>query len=256
MTSFTTLEKIPGTEEPLITGHFVDLGTEVYKDEAIIGAIKKFRESDEEMKKKFKVPFMVMDLAAPGDVKLEGAEYPPEDADDSLVSEDYELNPNVKLLIPASQIVDISTLKSGTMGGNMMVKCNQMLPAYRWFQAANLLLKHEDLKTRVVPFPMDHDQGTTYHMLPVSPSEFELYQQMLDFGVKNEGLEKGFKTSARFSYQLLGNRGIKELNEQQVDSLIAHVWVGQNGGKCQGILFHRAARSDFEDLGESHFIYY
>lgn len=256
MTSFNTLEKIPGTEEPLVTGLFVDLGAELHKEDVVIDAVKKMRNSSDDMKLKFKVPYMVMDLAAPKDVQIEGAEYPPDDADDSLVSEDYELNPNVKLLVPANQIVDISCLKSGVLGGNMMVKCNQMLPAYRWFQAANLMLNHEGLKTRVVPFPMDHDQGTTYHMLPVSPSEFELYQQMLDFGVTNEGVENGFKTAARFSYELLGNRGIKELTEEQVDKLLAHVWVGHNGGKCEGILFHRGARSDFEDLKDTHFIYY
>lgn len=256
MSSFTTLEKIPGTEDPLITGLFVDLGAELHKEEAVIAAVKKFRDSSDDLKKTFKVPFMVMDLAAPDDVKIEGAEYPPADADDSLVSEDYELNPNVKVLVPAKQIVDISALRGGAMGGNMIVKCNQLFPAYRWFQAANLLLNHESLKTRVIPFPMDHDQGTTYHMLPVSPSEFELYQQMLEFGIQNEGLEKGFKTSAKFSYELIRNRGIKELTEEQVDRLLAHVWLGNNGGKAEGILFHRAARSDFEELKNTHFIYY
>lgn len=254
MASFKTCET-NAKDEPLISGIFVDLGAELDKEAVIINSVKKMRESDEKLKHTFKTPFIVMDLGAPDDVKIEGdASYPPEDADDSLVSEDYSLNPNVKLLVPATQVVDLAGISG--MAGTKTVKCNQMIPAYRWFQAANLLLAHAGLKTRVTPFPLEHDQGVTYHMLPVEPQEFQLYQQILDFGVKEQGMEKGFSTAAKFSYEILGKRGIKEMTEEQVDAALVHVMLGQNDGKCEGILFHRAARSDFEDLANTHFIYY
>ena len=107
-----------------------------------------------------------------------------------------------------------------------------------------------------MPFPLDHDKGTTYHMLPVTPPEFELYQQMLEFGNTNEGIVKGFETAARFSYELLLKRGIKEISAQEVDKLIAHIMVGHNNGKVSGLLLHRAGKSDVEDLRTSHFVYY
>lgn len=259
MASFNTVDKLGDENQtPLVSGIFVDLGAELYKDEAIIKAVRAFTNSNDDLKKTFRPPFLVMDLAAPEDVPIEGeASYPPSDADDSLVSDDYELNPNVKLLVPAKQVVDISNIGAGTtLGANMRIKVNQMIPAYRWFQAANLLLQYEGLKTRVVPFPLDHDQGTTYHMLPVSPSEFQLSQELLDHSVNQLGLQKGFETAAKFTYELLGKRGITELNEQQVDKLLIHVMLGNNEGVCQGVLFHRAAKSDFEEVRKSHFIYY
>lgn len=254
MATFKTLEK-NGSDEPLIEGLFVDLGAELDKEKTIIGAIKKMRESSEDMKNKFKTPFIVMDLAAPKDVGIEGeASYPSDDADDSLVSEDYSLNPNVKLLIPATQVVDLAGIAG--LAGTKTVKCNQMIPAYRWFQSANLLLAHAGLKTRVTPFPLEHEKGVTYHMLPVEPQEFQLYQQILEYGTREQGLEAGFATAAKFSYEILGKRGIKEMTEEQVDAALVHVVLGQNDGKCQGILFHRAARSDFEELAKTHFVFY
>ena len=240
--------------EPLIEGLYVDVGKEYEKEEPITRAIRGMQDRDPN----FKAPFLVMDLALPEDVKLSEsseAKYAGDDADDSAVSDDYELNPCVKLLVPCSQIVDLSK-SSGVAGSTKVAKCNQMIPAFRWFQAANLLLHHQDLPGRVIPFPLDHDEGTTYHMLPVSRHEFGLYQQILEFGTTNQGVEKGFATAAKFSYELLAKRGITELKADQVDALLAHVMVGHNGDRCKGILLDRASRSDLEDLQESHFVFY
>jgi hypothetical protein len=247
---FETDEK--NGETPLVSGLFVDLGMHLEKEETVVRAVREMQKRNPD----FKPPFLVMDLAAPEDVTITGeASYPPPDADDSLVSEDYELNKCVKLLVPCSQVVDLSKL-GGLAGSNQVVKCNQMIPVYRWFQAANLLLHQHDKPGRLIPFPLDHDKGTTYHMLPVNQSEFKLYQELLDFGTTNQGVEEGFATSARISYEILGKRGIKEISAEEVDKLIAHVMVGHNDGTCQGLLLHRAGREDLEDLKTSHFIYY
>ena len=69
-------------------------------------------------------------------------------------------------------------------------------------------------------------------------------------------IERGFETAGKFAYELLGKRGVKEISADQIDAILAHVMVGQNDNRCSGILLHRAARSDLEELREGNFIYY
>ena len=250
MASFQTVEE---TEEgaPLVSGLFMDVGAEVDKEAEITKVIRKMQALD----KDFKPPFIVMDLSTAENVAIRGDASYDANTDDTYVSEDYEQNPSVKLLVPCSQVVDLTKI-GGIAGSTKIVKCNSMVPVYRWFQAANLMLHFADKTGRLIQFPLDHEQGTTYHMLPVNPSEFQLYQQILDFGTQTEGMEKGFSASGRFAYELLRKRGISEISADQVDALIAHVMVGHMGGVTKGILLHRASREDLEELKESHFVYY
>ena len=124
----------------------------------------------------------------------------------------------LRMLIPASFVVELGTISSDRIGGMSVVKCNAALPVYRWFLAANLLLEHHGELGRVVPFPMDQpacdadDEGgaqpamTIFQFLRVTQTEHAEYKKLLDFALSTEGLERGFATAARFSYEILRKR--------------------------------------------------
>jgi hypothetical protein len=244
-------EEATSDGKPLFSGLFLDVGAELDKESAIMKAVRKMQTTNPD----FKPPFIVMDLATKEEVKIKGEASYGDDADDTYVSEDYAMNPSVKMLVPCSQVVDLSKI-GGIAGSTSIVKCNAMTPVYRWFQSANLLLHFADKTGRLVPFPLDQDDGVTYHMLPVTPAEFRLYQQVLEYGTTEQGLERGFGTSARFSYELLHKRGIENITADEVDAVLCHIMVGHMNGVCEGVLLHRASREDLEGLGTSHFIHY
>lgn len=248
---------------PLAYGELVDFGALPMEEDCVedltvrqkelIKAIDKMKKSSN-----FNPPYMVIDLAHQDDIGLlvEGEVYR-EDLDGKLLTADAKENPAVKILLPANQICDLSSISADNMGGMSVVKCNPAIPVYRWFQAANLMLKYCDQIGRVIPFPMDQEDGqTTYHMLRVDPREFMTYQKLLDFSVQQNGVEIGFNTAAKYSYEVLASRGYNELTAEQVDKFITHVMLGP--AKMEGVLVLNGGRTeiDTEEMREKRSVYY
>lgn len=250
----------PDGKEPLMQGLYLDFGKIEgleNKQNSLLRAVARLKEKDPHT---FKPPYIVMDLAAPKDVVIRNQanvviDYP---NNTEHTSDTYGLNPVVKILVPACQVVDVSKMKtSKALGGHAIVKCNSVVPVYRWFQAANLLLHYmDDKEIRLVPFPIQTENGVVYHMLPVNPQEFTLYEDILQFGVMQQGVQAGFETSGKMSYEILGRRGVKRLTAEEVDHLLTHVMLGHNKNILTGIMLHRAGKEDLEDLQGNHFIYY
>lgn len=157
----------------------------------------------------FPAPYLLMDLCDAKDIGLQPAGSQPTGPRPTGM---------LRMLIPASFIVELGTISSDRIGGMSVVKCNAALPVYRWFLAANLLLEHHGELGRVVPFPMDQpacdadDEGgaqpamTIFQFLRVTQTEHAEYKKLLDFALSTEGLERGFATAARFSYEILRKR--------------------------------------------------
>lgn len=233
------------------------------KQNAVVEALKRLKKD-----KDFNPPYMTMDLATLDDIGIiiDGEKYDAEKNKGAFpVSTEAAKNPALKLVMSAVDIVDIKSIMN-TTGGNSVVKCNPAVPVYRWFQAANLMLKYCDQKGRVIPFPIsqqpeegkeDEEVMVTFHMLRVDPREFIEYQRFLDHCVSQDGIERGFEIAAKYSYEVLSNRGIKELTAEQVDSTLTHVILKQDA-RLRGVLLHNYGRDDLEDetLQESHFVYY
>ena len=105
---------------------------------------------------------------------------------------------------------------------------------------------------------MDQDDGmTTFQMLRVDPREYMEYERVLEFSVKQRGIEEGFNIAAKFSYEILSNRGIKKMTHGEVDKTLTHVML-QSNGRLRGVLLHNAGRDELEcdELKKNHFIYY
>ena len=154
----------------------------------------------------------------------------------------------------AWDIVNMDHLSSSS---NSIVKCNAAVPVYRWFQAANLILKYRDVAGRIVPFPLDQEENqTVFHMLRVTPEEFAQYQNLLEFAGSQQSLERAFEISARFSYEILLKRGITELTAKQVDHTMTHV-ILQDGSKIHGVAIENASREDLvsENLRNNQVFY-
>jgi hypothetical protein len=140
----------------------------------------------------------------------------------------------MRILLPAAHVVDLGPISNDGIGGMSVVRCNAALPVYRWFLAANLQLDHRGELGRVMPFPLDQpavagEDGeeqpamTTFQFLRCTQEEHATYRQLLDFAVLSEGLEKGFGTAARYSYEALRKRGVSQLTHEQVDRLLTRV---------------------------------
>lgn len=208
--------------KPLLSGFLLDLDEwdEDDLEETRAEEIKKAVRAVAQKNPDFKEPYIILDLAERDEIKLfdvEGGEIAPSGKAGKKV---------LRVAVSAWSIVDLRNISNP---GNSVVKANASIPVYRWFQAANLLLKHTDLPGRLIPFPLDQEQGeTVYHMLRVTPAEFENYQQILEFATTQLPLEGAFETSARFSYEVLKNRGITELTAKQVDYTLSHVILMRN----------------------------
>lgn len=258
---FTSEEKTP-SGEPLAYGKFLDFGLLPYEEDTTDETSARQRELLrvlQQMKKgdNFNPPYVVMDLATINDISLqvEGKAY--EDSPEGKVLSKTALeNPALKLLMPANLICDLKSISADHLGGMSVIKCNPAVPIYRWFQAANMMLKYCDQKGRVIPFPMDQDDGTTFQMLRVDPREYLEYCNVLDHCVKQKGLEEGFATAAKFSYEVLSTRGINKMTHEQVDKTLTHVMLQENG-RLHGILLHNAGREELatEELTR-HCVYY
>lgn len=248
---------------PLAFGEFVDFGALPYDEDCLddldarqkelLAAIDRLRAEGD-----FNPPYMVIDMAHQDDIGLlvDGEKYE-EDLAAKALAPDARDNPAVKILMPANHICDLSNISGDTAGGMSVVKANPAIPVYRWFQAANLMLKHCDQIGRVIPFPMDQDDGqTTFHMLRVDPREYMTYQKLLEFSVQQNGVAEGFNIAAKYSYEVLSTRGYNELTAAQVDKFISHVMLSK--GEMRGVLIVNAGRSelDTEEMREKRSIYY
>ena len=243
MASFESEEKNP-EGNPLVTGallDFADFDEDTEKFQlAMVKEMQKIAGA--------KPPYMIVYLAMPEDIKL--IMDPPLGP-----AKEGVFNPVLKLMLPASQIVDLSAISNP---GNSVVKTNPCLPIFRWFQAANLLLAHMGQKGRVIPFPLDQEEGeTVFHMLRVTPQEFVKYDEILKFATTNQGVDEGFLTASRFSYEVLKMRGTKELTANMVDTSITHVMLNSNAS-MRGVMLYNADRETLSDpeFEKSHFIYY
>lgn len=283
-----------GEGEPLLRGLVVDLGGVDEDDvdareKAVVEAVRRM-EKAHTADGGFKAPYLVMDVGLPRDVKL--LEVPEEAcaASGGVPARDYKASGServhadfasklaypdcaYKVLVPCLDIVDLRTLKPSSEGplGMSLVKCNAAVPVYRWFQAANLLLAHLRMKGRVMPFPLaqksDDDDGAgegivgedvVYHMLRVTPPEFKQYQELLDYSVAQNGLEKGFHISAKFAYEVLEKRGVPfaSLTHDVVDHTMTHVHIMRES-RLRAVVLHNASKEDFEgEMRTSHYIYY
>lgn len=221
---------------------------------------------------KFSPPYLVMDMALKKDVKVllrdsEG-NFTRSWSDEmdcaameggraNMVEEGNDTRPLVKVLMPCLDIVDLTSI--GTpVSGFSVAKCNASVPNYRWFQAANLLLKYNDQPGRIVPFPLEQEDGTMmYHMLRVNPEEFRAYQELLDYSVKQDGALKGFEISAKFAYEILVKRGVpfEKMTHEVVDKTMTHIHMMSDSRIC-GVLLVNTSREELEDMQESHYIFY
>lgn len=154
--------------------------------------------------------------------------------DENLTSEERpppaKLPPGMlRVLVPANKIVDLKSISNDRIGGLSVIRANAAVPVYRWFLAANILLEHEQQLGRVVPVPIDQPavEGqpsmTTFQVLRTTREEHAEYRKLLDYSVLTLGIERGFETAARFSYEILRKRGVTQLTHEQVDQILTRV---------------------------------
>lgn len=259
---FFTDEKTP-KGEPLALGQFIDFGTLEYVEDCLEDLSprqKKLIETIQILKDEgnFNPPYVVLDLATIENISLNVDEKKYEESGGKKLTEEAQKNPALKLLMPANMICDLKSISADEMGGMSVVKCNPAVPVYRWFQCANLMLAYCDQKGRLVPFPLDQEDGmTTYQMLRVDPREYVEYERVLQYSIGQRGLEEGFNLASKFSYEILSNRGIKNMTHEEVDNTLTHVML-QADAQLRGVLIHNAGRDelDTEFLRNSRFIYY
>lgn len=248
---------------PLVKGKMIDFGLIPTEEDCLEDLDQRQKElvkQVDSLKKEghFSAPYMIIDMAHADDVVLNvnGEKYE-EKSDGKTLVPDALSNPSMKILLPANSICDLSGIGSDKMGGMSVIKCNPSIPVYRWFQSANLQLAHCDQIGRVIPFPMEQEDGQmTYHMLRVDPREYMEYQKLLNFCVQEHGIENGFNASAKYAYEVLSTRGYKELTAAQVDKFVSHVMLTK--GEMNGVLILNAGRSelDTEELKGKRSIYY
>lgn len=204
-------------------------------------------------------PCMVVDLAPMRDVEaiIDGKAWEPTDPSEL----EEKRPPCAKLVVPASQLVDIEHLRPKV--GRSVVRCNKAYPAFRWFQAINLLLHHKGIEGRVIPFPLETNPDAKtpspatilYHVMRVSKEEFEMYQKLLQQACDNDGLEMGFYHAAKFSYEVLFKRGYTEISEKVVGETVTNV-VLMGKSLMRGVLIEGVQPEDFtEEFAKSHFIF-
>lgn len=199
-------------------------------------------------------PMMAIDLAPLRELQIviDGEEWVDPEPDDTRPE-------CARIVVPASQIVDIKFLRPKL--GNSIVRCNPAYPAYRWFQAINLLLHYQGQIGRVIPFPIqkidknnNRSDEFIYNILRATKREYMEYQKLLAEAVKNDGLEQGFFHASKYGYEVLFKRGFQKITEKVVGDHVTDVMLmGQP--VINGVLLCGAKPDDFEDLAKSHFIY-
>lgn len=241
MRVFETKERDSSDKHPLCSGVLVESG----ETDDIIAAVRKRNIPVGS----FPAPYLMLDLCMPKDIEFTEGEQPKGDE-------------MLKLVMPCSFIADLVGVSNDSILGMSVVKCNAAVPVYHWFTAANLLLKFYGQQGRVMPFPMDQEANdeqeamTIYHMLRVTPHEYGEYTKLLAYGMSCEGIQKGFLTSARFSYEVLRKRGVTELTAKEVDGLITHVMLKSPSRlECVMAGSIRQEEVDKEELEKAYIFY-
>lgn len=239
-------------DKPLLLGMFLDFGQirsegdscvedVTPRQKAVIRAVRSFSANNPT----YKAPYMAVDLAARSDVGLlhRGQKMDPA-APLFPLSAAAVSNPSVKVIVSAHDVVDVAHLASPTQS---VLKTNPAFPVYTWFQAANLILDIAGKAGRVIPFPLDQDDGSVmFHALRVDPAEYKTYQEVLAYAVNTNGLKEGFDIAARLSYEILSKRGLTELTAKQVDHIITHVMLKSNA-QIRGVILENAGRDEIDD---------
>lgn len=256
-----TVEIHSGQSVPILSGRYLDLNKvakyddDPFADEkrqkAILKALDACGIRDR--------PCMAVDLAPIRDLGLTIDDTPIEDP-----HKDDKRPPCARVIVPATQIVDISSIRPPA--GRSVIRCNGAFPTYRWFQAINLLLHHENKTAgRVIPFPLETNQGANhsssvdpstilYHALRVTKAEFEAYQRLLADAVENDGVENGFFHAGKFAYEVLFNRGHKEINEKTVGEYVTNIMM-MGKPLIRGVVVSNWSDDDFtKEFASSHFI--
>ena len=205
-------------------------------------------------------PCMCMDLTAPRNLGLivNGTPYADPDAG-------KEKPAAAKVVVPARHVVDISSLNPAA--GESVIRCNPAYPAYRWFQAMNLILAYE-AKTggRVIPFPLQSErtdengvrlgniESTVYHALRVTKHEYMDYQRLLSETVKQDGVEVGFYHAAKFAYKVLFDRGATKIDDKVVGAHITNI-IMMGKAKIKGVLLFHDQPDDWDEMDTRHHIY-
>lgn len=197
----------------------------------------------------FPPPYIMLDLCAPADIEFKDGAKP--------TGEEI-----LKIVIPCSFVVDLVAIGNDRILGMSVVKTNAAVPVYHWFNAANLLMNFFGQEGRVMPFPMDQEAGegqeavTVYHMLRCSPFEYKEYTKLLQFAMSCEGIQKGFLSSARFSYEVIRKRGVTELTAKEVDRLISHVML-KNPSRIECVMGSnlRLEDMDKEEMEKAYIFY-
>lgn len=189
-------------------------------------------------------PAMVIDLAPMRELGLlvDGKEW--EDPEKDKETKDLSM---ARLVIPANRIVDVAMV--GSPMGQSIMKVNSALPAYRWFQAANLIMQDKNRLTRVIPFPLEQESGElVYQALQVSQDEFRKYQELLVFSVQQcQCPMEGFATASKFAYEILRLRGHEELTYKEVDKTMTHIVIMKDS-VMRGVLITNSSGDDFDDI--------
>jgi hypothetical protein len=246
-TPFETKEKMSNSETvPLASGIIVDFAEfQEYdtegKQNAVLTALSRLKLTQR--------PCMIMELAPVADLGLQvdGKDYEPgptgtQDENDV----EKKLAPIARIVLPVDSIVDLTQLRPSA--GSSVVRANGAVPSYRWFQGANLLLQDKKEFGRIIPFPLEQDNGDiTYQVLRVSPEEFKQYQQLLEHATKLDGIEQGFYIAAKYAYQCLLNRGHSELTYKAVGKFVTDIAIMRDS-RMHGALILNSGGDDFEGI--------
>ena len=93
-------------------------------------------------------------------------------------------------------------------------------------------------------------------MLQVNMEEYIKYENIVKQGADiGHDVETAFRNAAKFSYQVLKDRGYTSITHSQVDKLLTKI-ILQVHSYMRGILLVNAQKDDLEDLKTDHYIYY
>lgn len=226
---------------PLMKGKFYRINPDT--DDAtdvVIEAMQSFKKNDKNLGKQV-IPMILMDLAPADMIKILDSE------DQPITYPEHEANSLVRALVPASYIVDLKKVIGAHIGGNSIVKANQAFPVHIWFHAANMLMLFHQTNIRLMPFPIEQEEGgIVYQMLAVTMDEYKLYEEVLHYGIQAEGLVAGFATSSKFAYEVIKRRGIVNMSHAEVDQILTHVFLDHNEGVFEGCLFYPLNKFELE----------
>lgn len=197
-----------------------------------------------------KPPFMAMDLSYIEQLGLK-LDTDVEIVLDAATKKDRK---PVRIVVSACDIADM--IDFATLG-NSRVRVHRETPQYRWFHCINLQLQNIPSNTRVIPFPIENtkpgpngEKEVFFQVLPVTPAEYNLYEQVLHANLHSGGLavdpNEAFALTAKMSYEILSRRGLTELTHSQVDQFLIHVIISKQLS-LRGVLIRNWEEDDFEE---------